>query len=676
MGTPPTCEERAIAASPSSQEQSCFRALAPPAVPCVQDPSIAYLEWRRSCEGALGWGCQSPSPFIPQQSLLPCDETFVGPDGELYDVFYPPKTSRLRDCASESTGCDLYAEAAGAKAVQVTAPSNLRHKTSAEAGITELIAYMSEVALERYPGRVKLFQKVESSAMDALGQHFERLVLVGSIALGVDTPDSDLDAVAFTRSHGDGSGGQIAAPGKVEALRRIAENLVAQDATLQAQLVDGARVPVLTVVTADGKCALDLTVDEPLAERHVLWFQGHCAEPDQEPCTLRQVPVPPSDVWLQGLEAAAVRCVKWWLRRRGIPTAKEGGYPSIVWTLMGLHVLRCSVLVDSMSCGGDPVRTLLAAIAAFFDRFADGGLTGTLLFASGTGAMCRPQRVRTNGQSTRFPQQSPPEVLSVLDPTTTCEGCVASGIVPLELAPRISAGTQVLHAYEFRRAQRLSAGALMRSSSPHGVGAAPGCGGGAALSGLFAEVSPVAANVLPAALPSEATGAIVFACGKLLLGVIQQVQPRSGWRAEFLHRQHTYKGIALHLCNVDTDNRVARARSDEHAVRWFRPCDFVCTVPLPRSDGAAAATNLSKRLFVLEADSCEKWRDMQGLINGDPQHSPGHGRAAQGTGGRGGQASRRRIPCRPHARPVAGPAHFPAMATPDTVQPHARPCAR
>merc|ERR1739848_314706 len=88
------------------------------------------------------------------------------------------------------------------------------------------------------------------------------------------------------------------------------------------QMVDCTRVPVLTVIThmADGALlSLDLTVDQPVGEWHVLWFLSQRGEPEPEPAPLYQVPVPLHDGWEQGLEAAALRCVKWWLRRRRIP---------------------------------------------------------------------------------------------------------------------------------------------------------------------------------------------------------------------------------------------------------------------------------------------------------------------------------------------------------------------
>jgi len=112
--------------------------------------------------------------------------------------------------------------------------------------------------------------------------------------------------------------------------------------------VDCARVPVLTVWSKDGRLSLDLTVDQPLGEWHVLWFQSLW---QWDPFASLPETLPPpigedKKHWSAGLEATVLRCIKWWLRRRNIPVSKEGGYPTVVWTLMVLHVLRCSVFVN------------------------------------------------------------------------------------------------------------------------------------------------------------------------------------------------------------------------------------------------------------------------------------------------------------------------------------------
>jgi len=644
------------------------------------DPSTAAAcpSWWHSAAGQDHTDWNSGSMMVDMMlPHLAGDETLLGPDGEWYEVFYPADgatPSRLPPLVDDECCSDLSTSATSAVAarteeftcrdsfagggsslsleesprtvvdagapttsasvpqafgseeasvesdqrraqVSTAAPFQFHRRAPAATGIADMMAYMSQVACERYPARAKLFETVQQAATEALGAHFSRFALIGSTALGIDTPDSDLDAVAFTSSVEDESGYTVPPPGPVETLRSIAARLGAADASLQLQLVDCTRVPVLTVVTADSKHSLDLTVDEPLGERHVMWFRSHYSDPDPTPAPLYQVPMPPIDAWAHGLEAAVLRCVKWWLRRRGMPVAKEGGYPSVVWTLMVIHVLRCSAYVNSRIGGDnhDRARDCLAAMAEFFDRFAVGGLAGTLCFASAKGAEFWPQQPQLVDASLATSD------FSVLDPTTTCEGSAAWGIEPLELAPRISPATQLLHAYELRRAQILSAAALVIGDRSGEWATRKFGTGGAALQGLFAEVGE-SVNVLPSVMAAEPRGAVVFADGRLHFGMLQQIRPKPGWCASFLHRRDASSGFLLHLCDVDTETGIVRTRGGTHAMRWFHPCDFVFMASLRKRGEHTTANNSKARpVYELEADSLERWADVQTLVTGDFQ---------------------------------------------------------
>lgn len=310
-------------------------------------------------------------------------EDIVGPDGEIYEVFYPtaPEDDELEGPDGMSTqlpgspqDLELVEE------LEAWQPVLDWVSTEAEVSIAAMVDQMSSKAVSSYPARDALFETVKAATEEALGDHFGSFALVGSTAMRIDTPDSDLDAVAFTKD----------APGSPEprdALRLVAEKLEEREGgQLGLQLVPCARVPVLTVLSADGTQSLDLTVNETVGLWHVWWFQTHRAQPVTDPIPLHCVPAPAPEGSSQGLEADALRCVKCWLRRRRMPVAKEGGYPSVVWTLVVLHVLRCSLFLAG---GGDGQReslTLLGALAAFFDRLAESGLTGTFFFEGGTNA--------------------------------------------------------------------------------------------------------------------------------------------------------------------------------------------------------------------------------------------------------------------------------------------------
>eukprot|EP00929_Paragymnodinium_shiwhaense_P104286 TRINITY_DN6858_c0_g1_i1.p1 TRINITY_DN6858_c0_g1~~TRINITY_DN6858_c0_g1_i1.p1 ORF type:complete len:1071 (-),score=218.25 TRINITY_DN6858_c0_g1_i1:95-3307(-) len=605
------------------------------------------------------------------------DETFTGPDGDVYEVYYPKKGGKdgEKDCdtilPSPDDGLFDDCDGASTPSSSTRSPSLVREKSSAELGIGDVVSYMRNVAVQRYPARNWLFEVVKSATQAALGEHFGRFALVGSTAMCIDTPDSDLDAVVFTR-YSEAS--NTVPPTPAEALRRVADMLMASTAglsgPLRLQLVDCARVPVLTVVcpaAIDGdtgvELSLDLTVDQPLGEWHVLWFLSQRCKPEPElaaPSPLQQVPIPRPDGWEQSLEAAALRCVKWWLRRRHIPVSKEGGFPSVTWTLMVIHVLRCSLFVNEVglcalglgnfaNVGNDlgevEERTLLGAIAAFFDRFNEGGPAGTLLFADGKRAEFWPQQQQkksprhgeetddSTGENPANAEKAMPaaltpasllnaEHLSVLDPTTTQAG-VPPGAAPADLAPRISGATRLLHAYELRRAALLSAAALdhrnceldldgdgegstSASSSDSGRSSKPK--GSSALKELFADVGE-GKNTLPASVPSEEArrGVMILAQGELCIGLLHRVKPKPGWSASFLHRGDTRSRCAMHLYNVDVETGRVKAAKGE--LRWFCPSEFVCAVRFEAANGSC-------KNKVLEADDLERLREMRSLLRG------------------------------------------------------------
>lgn len=518
-------------------------------------------------------------------------EDIVGPDGEIYEVFYPNahEDDELEGPDGMSTqlpGSPQDLELA--EELETWQPVLDWVSTEAEVSIAAMVDQMSSKAVSSYPARDALFETVKAATEEALGDHFGSFALVGSTAMRIDTPDSDLDAVAFTKD-------LPGSPEPRDALRLVAEKLEErEEGRLVLQLVPCARVPVLTVLLADGTQSLDLTVNETVGLWHVWWFQTHRAQTVADMIPLHCVPAPAPEGSPQGLEADALRCVKWWLRRRRMPVAKEGGYPSVVWTLVVLHVLH---VLPFLAGGGDGQRdslTLLGALAAFFDRLAESGLQGTFFFEGGTNAAFL--------QGAAAPP--PASGLSVLDPTTgtaaclqgACEDSVAWGVTPTDLAPRTSLATQLLHRCELRRAQRLSAIALGVGRVDSQERAADEPSGAQALQELFADVGD-SVNSLPSELPAEPCAVVaVQEGGALLTGLLEQVQPKTGWTAPFLRRDDARSGFALRRCEVDTATGALVEYQDADALEWFCPCDFVCAVPLRRCRETAAGKEQALRL--------------------------------------------------------------------------------
>lgn len=572
------------------------------------------------------------------------DEELLGPDGELYEIFYPgdspPEDFPTQESSGRSsehsymmsdtgqwdeTDGDLLPGGPGSRAEL----SEAGPQTSAEACVLSILNFMRGIAAVSYPARAQLFETVHLATAASLGDHFERFALVGSTALRIDTPDSDLDAVVFTKSCTGPLGEEFYPPLAVDILNQIAQTLSSFDPSLQLQVVHCTRVPVLTVFSADGELSLDLSVDQPQSELHVLWLQSQRKEPVLDFPYMQGVPVPTLDGWEQGLEAAALRCIKWWLRRRHIPVSKEGGYPTVVWTLMVIHALRCSVFYNEAARDGARgvvnERTLLGAIAVFFDRFAEGGLSGTLLFAEGKHAEFRPQHAPQN-----YAQQPPlsSDTFSVLDPTTTDGNSAAFGIEPMELAPRISSATQLFHAYELRRAQQLSSLALQdeelnQDSSEAGI----------ALNELFAENE--AMNLLPAVVPEEPVGVMFLCEGVLVFGILWSINLKPGWSAPFLHRHDMQSRIAVNVCSIDVDAQLAALMDSEY--HWLCPADVVCMASVRKYDEAM--------VYILDTGSLDRWCNMHALLGHVPlvktHDDQSHGDHSHGGAGGQSKASRK-----------------------------------
>eukprot|EP00928_Gymnodinium_smaydae_P013623 TRINITY_DN14958_c0_g2_i4.p1 TRINITY_DN14958_c0_g2~~TRINITY_DN14958_c0_g2_i4.p1 ORF type:complete len:988 (-),score=208.62 TRINITY_DN14958_c0_g2_i4:376-3339(-) len=649
-GSPRGEEARALTLPPSAPAKQQLSAEAEEWMPAVKQPSLYGESWHPEFTSEpwppvfAEWApCQSEAEAAAEAAAadLLCslhllgDESLQGPDGDIYEVFYPSAglpeepaavaqlAPELPAPTPEYTGCGA---ASGSRSPRVTAtasrsPPLAPRRNSAEFGIGDIVTYMRSVQAARYPARARLFEVVRSAAASSLGDHFSRLALVGSAALRIDTPDSDLDAVVFTRLPCNDAGDVTAAPlAPAEALRRIAHVLASNEYTLGSgfgegplrfQLVDCARVPVLTVLaplpTGD-LLSLDLTVDQPLGEWHVLWFLSQRSEPEPEPAPLHRVPAPRPDGWEQGLESAALRCVKWWLRRRKIPVSKEGGYPTVAWTLMVVHVLRCSLFVDdagrrerfagtAVGERGYDEHALLGALAAFFDRFS-GGPAGTLLFA-GTEAQFWPQPA--------LGQAPIAEDLSVLDPTTTQDEGFLQGMEPADLAPRISPATRLLQAYELRRAAWLSAVALRSQGSLEG-----NCGG-AALQALFSDVGEFT-NLVPTAVPEEPIAVVALLEDTLHIGYLTKVQPKFGWSAPFLHRSDCKSRMAMKLCEVDPQTGLIVRYGRSSPLRWFTPADFVCALRVKTCP--KGSRRHGQLCDVLEAEELERWLDLHATLAG------------------------------------------------------------
>lgn len=457
---------------------------------------------------------------------------------------------------------------------------------SGEVFFMEMLAAMDQHMQQVRETQQGLVATVELACRRALGTRFGRLSLVGSAALRVETPGSDVDVVCFTRRDGPETAGL-----PVEALRQIHWALIQlvqqypdDGASFSMELIDVARVPILRVLWGPpgGAVAVDVSVDQSRPVDHVRWFQRVGAAP--RPSAPQPVVAP--------LVTLTLRCVKWWLRQRQIPRTREGGLPTLAWLLMAVHV--CSLPAtheQALISSRRPMAALLGSLAAFFCHWAAlGGLDGSLLFAA-DGSSSEFRRRTASGQPTQR-GRSPWSELAVLDPTR-------EGHESLNLVPRLPPAVQVLLTHELRSAKRRLQLVPLGNEVVYGESRH-------FLEEVFEPV-PEGVNLLPSAVCVGMgvlllLGEVAKGVGTVEVAILDRVVPRPGWTAPFLHR--TDERSELHARLVDVEDRTGKCQvRKRNPSVVLCPCHFICRVQLER-DG-------KRDMYWLDAEGLDRFRQMR-----------------------------------------------------------------
>lgn len=467
-----------------------------------------------------------------------------------------------------------------------TTPTQAQSQESSHSGedfLMEMLAAMDSHMQQLRETQQGLVATVELACRRALDRNFGRLMLVGSAALRVETPGSDVDVVCFTRRDGAETVGL-----PVDVLRRVhwaLKELIDQysgyAASFSMELIDDARVPILRVLwgPSDHPVAVDVSVDQSRPVDHVRWFQRVGAAPRP---TAPQPAVAP-------LVTLTLRCVKWWLKQRQIPRTKEGGLPTLAWLLMAVHV--CSLPdthEQALLSGQRPMAALLASLTAFFRHYASlDRLDGVLQFAADGSS----SEFRRRSLESRKPGAEPWAELAVLDPTR-------EGHESLNLAPRLPPATQLLLAYELRRAgQRLE---MVPRSGETSAGQSRRI-----LEDVFQPIGE-GTNSLPP-FSAGGVGALFLSGGSsstsrtVELGVIEYVDARPGWTAPFLHRSDERSELHVKLCDVEgsSSNRCISRRGKSVVLS---PCQFICRVRLDKE---------GKNNWRIDQEGLERYRSLK-----------------------------------------------------------------
>lgn len=221
---------------------------------------------------------------------------------------------------------------------------------------------------------------------------------------------------------------------------------------MQMQLVESARVPVLTLTTPKG-LVCDVSVNTLNSVKHTEFFKQ----------VIHQTPS------IRPL----MRLLKYWAKVRRLPTMREGGVPSIVWMMLAVYLGSCptpmfSTLVEespSISNLLEKCRPVEASLYKFF-RLAESrkSLARNLLAQSCPAK--DPQHVSQRVSSKLNADGIWDEVFSVEDPAlsthaaktardsvwTNSEATTFEPGGPTDLAAKISCGTWLTYLVELKRA--------------------------------------------------------------------------------------------------------------------------------------------------------------------------------------------------------------------------------
>jgi len=398
--------------------------------------------------------------------------------------------------------------------------------------LQDMLTYMDSYCQGMRAWQQQWVSLVETACRTVLEADFKDMVLVGSLALSLETPGSDVDIVCMTQSQVDA----------VAVLRKVKDILTSEShasgfpENFGAVVIDDARIPILSI-TSENQVLVDLAINSHHAIEHVRWFHHIGAVPPNPP-TVVQVPV----------LTVTLRCLKWWLRMRRIPRMKDGALPTVVWMLLAMH--SCAEQSGSFSpevLAENPLSVVLTLLSAFFQRYTTvSGLDGKLKYEKGTAVSDFQQHTR---------QKRPCHAdLVVLDPE--------SG---LNLAPPLSPATHILLVHEMLRARSLLKEAICTGHSQ-------------ALHAAFQPV-PEFENSLPAST-TDSFDALVFVNGTgecsctVELARIHCIRKTPWWQAPFLARWDMQSRLEAHLFR-EPPTSVARLFLQTQAIT-LAPWNFIC----------------------------------------------------------------------------------------------------
>eukprot|EP00927_Polykrikos_kofoidii_P059646 TRINITY_DN5478_c0_g1_i2.p1 TRINITY_DN5478_c0_g1~~TRINITY_DN5478_c0_g1_i2.p1 ORF type:complete len:873 (+),score=109.92 TRINITY_DN5478_c0_g1_i2:104-2620(+) len=417
------------------------------------------------------------------------------------------------------------AAVAGHGARQVQGP--LQGPVQGVGAVANILGLMEREVSEVAPKKEALRKCVEDAVRESLALAGCRVEVVGSTSWGGAVPQSDLDLVILTPGSEDLEGRDAVVV--LEDLRRGLETLPQESRTWKTlEVLHAPRVPVLRMHEAKLSC--DVSVDQRRCLHH-------------------------RAVMLSALEGrpqirSFIQLVKFWLRRRGIPMAAEGGLASLAWAVVALRLAEEQPV-------GSSVERLLWHFFSRMQLLGEYSLSIEHMILGGARFSWSPRHA-TQAWSEEWTQ-----LLWVDDPTMPACAVPTPQSGPLGITPpSIPSALVVLYVAELRLAWK------------------------ALQEGLWDDLwQPAPPEELSRPSPLETARLhSVLKNGTVFVGKLQEVRPcPSLQRQEVLHRRDQSSVLVLEPYKVNKDSVRGKSpvsvNSEDLAPITCQPCHWICSLP-------------------------------------------------------------------------------------------------
>jgi len=401
--------------------------------------------------------------------------------------------------------------------------------------VYQTLALIQADLAELKPLKEQLQRTIETALEQSSAESLRdcRLELVGSSSWHGDVPQSDVDLVLFTPG-GCSSGRQ-----SVEALKDLRQSLEDMSCSTlqQIELIETARVPILRMHSSQGlHCDISVDQHHSVAHRDLLkHLLATCPEAQD-----------------------LVRLVKFWVRCRGLPTAAEGGLPSLAWAIIAIRFAQSRPK-------GSHIEVMFCDFFEEMQHLSDHSLSlraSPVEGALGMNALATHFEWRPRGDSSTAWADEWLDLVAVEDPCSGHIDWLPASSQSMHLCnitpPSMPAALGLIYIVDLRLAQN-----AVREGRWHDVWRRP------------AHAAPAMDGLVDSQLH------VVIKDGQISVGKMQDVKYCKELYGDILNHRDQSSQLSLQVCKVrqgSARNVYAKARKSMKLT--CQPCHWVCALSM------------------------------------------------------------------------------------------------